>query len=102
MILASAVVDCWEAPASRFAALSLGTATFGGSNDFFKGFGETEVEEARRMVNICFEASVNLFDTADGYWEGRWGDFRQGSRGQARPGVDFDQVGVWNRTEADG
>jgi aryl-alcohol dehydrogenase-like predicted oxidoreductase len=51
----------------KVSALSFGTATFGGSNEFFKGFGETEVEEARRLIDICFEASVNLFDTADGY-----------------------------------
>ena len=55
----------------KVSALSFGTATFGGSNEFFKGFGETEVEEARRMIDICFEAGVNLFDTADGYSEGR-------------------------------
>jgi aryl-alcohol dehydrogenase-like predicted oxidoreductase len=54
----------------KVSALSLGTATFGGSNEFFKGFGSTEVEEARRMIDICFEAGVNLFDTADGYSEG--------------------------------
>ena len=52
-------------------ALSFGTATFGGTNEFFKGFGETEVEEARRLIDICLEAGVNLFDTADGYSEGR-------------------------------
>ncbi len=55
----------------KVSALSLGTATFGGSNEFFKGFGSTEVEEARRMIEISFEAGVNLFDTADGYSEGR-------------------------------
>jgi aryl-alcohol dehydrogenase-like predicted oxidoreductase len=55
----------------KLSALSFGTATFGGSNEFFKGFGSTEVEEARRMIDICFEAGVNLFDTADGYSEGR-------------------------------
>src|ERR1700685_1026739 len=55
----------------KVSALSFGTATFGGSNEFFKGFGETEVEEARRLIDICFEAGVNLFDTADGYSEGR-------------------------------
>src|ERR1700722_259837 len=55
----------------KVSALSFGTATFGGSNEFFKGFGETEVEEARRQIDICFEAGVNLFDTADGYSEGR-------------------------------
>jgi aryl-alcohol dehydrogenase-like predicted oxidoreductase len=55
----------------KVSALSFGTATFGGSNDFFKGFGSTEVDEARRLIDICFEAGVNLFDTADGYSEGR-------------------------------
>jgi aryl-alcohol dehydrogenase-like predicted oxidoreductase len=55
----------------KVSALSFGTATFGGSNEFFKGFGSTEVEEARRLVDICFDAGVNLFDTADGYSEGR-------------------------------
>ena len=55
----------------KVSALSFGALTFGGVNEFFKGFGETEVEEARRMIDICFEAGVNLFDTADGYSEGR-------------------------------
>jgi len=55
----------------KVSALSFGTATFGGSNEFFKGFGSTEVDEARRLIEICLEAGVNLFDTADGYSEGR-------------------------------
>jgi len=55
----------------KVSALSFGTATFGGSNEFFKGFGSTEVDEARRLVDHCLEAGVNLFDTADGYSEGR-------------------------------
>jgi len=55
----------------KVSALSFGTATFGGSNAFFKGFGSSQVDEARRLIDICFEAGVNLFDTADGYSEGR-------------------------------
>jgi aryl-alcohol dehydrogenase-like predicted oxidoreductase len=55
----------------KVSALSFGTATFGGSNEFFKGFGSTEVDEARRLIDLCIEAGVNLFDTADGYSEGR-------------------------------
>src|SRR5580692_9197770 len=55
----------------KVSALSFGALTFGGVNEFFKGFGETEVEGAQRLVDICFEAGVNLFDTADGYSEGR-------------------------------
>jgi aryl-alcohol dehydrogenase-like predicted oxidoreductase len=51
--------------------LSFGTGTFAGANDFFKAWGTTEVDEARRLVDICFEAGVNLFDTADVYSDGR-------------------------------
>ncbi len=51
-------------------ALSFGTGTFGGGNEFFKAWGETDVAEARRLIDICFEAGVNLFDTADVYSEG--------------------------------
>jgi aryl-alcohol dehydrogenase-like predicted oxidoreductase len=52
-------------------ALSFGTATFGGVNEFFKAWGSTEVAEASRLIDICLEAGVNLFDTADIYSEGR-------------------------------
>ena len=51
--------------------LSFGTATFGGSNEFFKGFGETDVKEATRLVDICLEAGLTMFDTADVYSHGR-------------------------------
>lgn len=51
--------------------LSFGTATFGGSNSkFFGRWGQTEVDEARRMVDLCLEAGVNFFDTADVYSTG--------------------------------
>lgn len=50
--------------------LSLGTGTFGGSNDFFKKWGQTDVAEARRMVDVCLEAGLNFFDTADIYSDG--------------------------------
>ena len=50
--------------------LSFGTGTFGGSGDFFKAWGSTQVEEASRLVNICLDAGVNLFDTADVYSQG--------------------------------
>jgi aryl-alcohol dehydrogenase-like predicted oxidoreductase len=52
-------------------ALSFGTGTFGGGNEFFKAWGATQEDEARRLIDICFEAGVNLFDTADGYSDGR-------------------------------
>ena len=51
-------------------ALSFGTATFGGTTDFFRAWGDTDVKEARRLVDICLEAGVNLFDSADTYSQG--------------------------------
>jgi aryl-alcohol dehydrogenase-like predicted oxidoreductase len=54
----------------KVSALSFGTGTFGGANEFFKAWGATQVDEARRLIDICFEAGVNLFDTADGYSDG--------------------------------
>jgi aryl-alcohol dehydrogenase-like predicted oxidoreductase len=54
----------------RVPALSFGTATFGGSNDFFKAWGSTDVKQATRMVDICLEHGANLFDSADVYSEG--------------------------------
>ena len=50
--------------------LSFGTATFGGGNKFFKAWGNTQVDEATRMVNLCLDAGVNLFDTANVYSRG--------------------------------
>lgn len=50
--------------------LSFGAATFGGTNNFFKKFGETDVKEASRLIDICLEAGVNFFDTADAYSDG--------------------------------
>ena len=50
--------------------LSFGTATFGGGNTFFKAWGNTQAEEATRMVNLCLDAGVNLFDTANVYSNG--------------------------------
>ncbi|MBC3542160.1 aldo/keto reductase [Rufibacter sediminis] len=50
--------------------LSFGTATFGGGGEFFKAWGSTQVEEATRMIDLCLEAGVNFFDTADIYSQG--------------------------------
>lgn len=50
--------------------LSFGTATFGGAGKFFGAWGSTDVAEATRMVDICLEAGVTLFDTADVYSSG--------------------------------
>jgi aryl-alcohol dehydrogenase-like predicted oxidoreductase len=50
--------------------LSFGTATFGGIGNFFKAWGNTQASEATRLVDICLDAGVNLFDTADVYSQG--------------------------------
>lgn len=50
--------------------LSLGTATFGGTNEFFQKWGNTNIQEARRLVDICLERGVNFFDTANVYSQG--------------------------------
>lgn len=54
----------------RVPVLSFGTATFGGNGDFFKAWGNTQVEEARRLVELCLENGVNFFDTANVYSAG--------------------------------
>ena len=54
----------------RVPVLSFGTGTFGGTNEFFKAWGSTQVDEATRMVDLCLEAGVNLFDTANVYSSG--------------------------------
>ncbi|RWP19460.1 aldo/keto reductase [Mesorhizobium sp.] len=51
-------------------ALSFGTGTFGGSGPLFGAWGNSDATEARRLVDICLEAGVNLFDTADVYSNG--------------------------------
>jgi aryl-alcohol dehydrogenase-like predicted oxidoreductase len=48
-------------------ALSLGTGTFGGGNEFFKAWGASDVAHATRLVDICLEAGLNMFDSADRY-----------------------------------
>jgi len=47
--------------------LSLGTATFGGGTEFFKAWGASDVAEATRLVDICLDAGLNMFDSADVY-----------------------------------
>jgi aryl-alcohol dehydrogenase-like predicted oxidoreductase len=51
-------------------ALSFGTGTFGGKGRVHSEWGSTDLAEARRLVDICVEAGVTLFDSADGYSSG--------------------------------
>jgi aryl-alcohol dehydrogenase-like predicted oxidoreductase len=51
----------------RVPVLSFGTGTFGGRGDFFAAWGSTDVAEARRLVDICMDAGLTMFDSADIY-----------------------------------
>ena len=51
--------------------LSFGTATFGGgNNERFRSWGNTEAAEAKRLIDICLDFGINLFDTANIYSAG--------------------------------
>lgn len=47
--------------------LTYGTGTFGGEGELFKAFGASDVKEATRLVDICLEAGLAMFDSADIY-----------------------------------
>ena len=69
----------------RVSVLTMGTMTFGGRGEF-AAVGSVGVDEARRQVDQCLEAGVNLFDTADEYSGGQseeiLGQALQGRRDQ--------------------
>jgi aryl-alcohol dehydrogenase-like predicted oxidoreductase len=50
--------------------LCFGVATFGGGTEFFRAWGATDVEEAKRLIGLCVDTGVNFFDTADVYSKG--------------------------------
>ncbi len=54
----------------KVSALSFGAGTFGGGNEFFRAWGSSIGDEAARLVDICLDAGVNLFDVADIYSNG--------------------------------
>lgn len=54
----------------RVSELAFGAGTFGGTGPLFSAWGDTDVKEAQKLVDICLEAGVNLFDTADVYSDG--------------------------------
>jgi aryl-alcohol dehydrogenase-like predicted oxidoreductase len=65
-------MECRQLGASGFTVpvLSFGTATFGGEAAF-KGFGASDAGEATRLVDICVDAGLSMFDSADAYSAGR-------------------------------
>lgn len=48
-------------------ALSLGTGTFGGGSEFFRAWGASDVKDASRLIDVCLDAGVTMFDSADIY-----------------------------------
>jgi len=52
-------------------ALCFGTGTFGGTGEFFSAWGNSQEDEAKRLVDICLDAGLNFFDSADIYSHGR-------------------------------
>jgi aryl-alcohol dehydrogenase-like predicted oxidoreductase len=54
----------------KVSVLSLGAATFGGGNEFFRAWGEVGDESAARMLDMCLDAGVNLVDVANNYSTG--------------------------------
>jgi aryl-alcohol dehydrogenase-like predicted oxidoreductase len=79
----------------RVSVLSLGTMTFGGRT-FFSKVGATDVKGARRQVDLCIEAGVNLFDTANIYSHGVseeiLGEVLEGRRDQVLIATKFRMV----------
>jgi aryl-alcohol dehydrogenase-like predicted oxidoreductase len=51
-------------------ALCLGTGTFGGKGPLFQAWGASDIAEATRLVDLCLEAGLNFFDSADVYSDG--------------------------------
>jgi aryl-alcohol dehydrogenase-like predicted oxidoreductase len=54
----------------KVSALGFGAGTFGGKGPLFSAWGSTDVTGARRIVDLCLDAGVNLFDSADVYSDG--------------------------------
>lgn len=55
----------------RVPVLAFGTATFGGGDDFFSAWGDTDIQEAKRLIGLCMDAGVNFFDTSNVYSKGQ-------------------------------
>src|SRR5579875_1239690 len=69
-------------------ALSFGTGTFGGKGEFFGAWGTTDVKEASRLIDICLDAGLSMFDSADIYSAGAAEEVLGGAiKGRPRDGI---------------
>jgi aryl-alcohol dehydrogenase-like predicted oxidoreductase len=50
--------------------LGFGAGTFGGKGPLFSAWGNSDEREAKRLIDICLDTGLNLFDTADVYSDG--------------------------------
>jgi aryl-alcohol dehydrogenase-like predicted oxidoreductase len=72
----------------RVPALSFGTGTFGGKGEFFGAWGSTDAQEATRLVDICLDAGLTMFDSADIYSGGASEEvLGEAIRGRPRDGL---------------
>jgi aryl-alcohol dehydrogenase-like predicted oxidoreductase len=67
--------------------LGFGTATFGGSEEMFRIWGSSGIDEAKRLIKLCLDAGVNFFDTADFYSAGMAEDILRQALGSRRDEV---------------
>jgi aryl-alcohol dehydrogenase-like predicted oxidoreductase len=86
-------------------ALSFGAGTFGGKGEFFSAWGTTDAAGARRLVDVCLEGGISLFDTADVYSggesesilgkaiKGRRGKVLVSTKASFRSGEDANAIG---------
>lgn len=70
----------------KVSALSFGNMTFGGES-FFKAVGNTQLDEAKSFIDLCLDAGVNLFDTADVYSIGKAEEILGKALGKKRDNV---------------
>jgi len=70
----------------RVSAFSFGAMTFGGTGGF-AAVGDTKAAGAKRLVDMCLDAGVNLFDTADVYSQGKSEELLGKALGTRRPRV---------------
>jgi aryl-alcohol dehydrogenase-like predicted oxidoreductase len=69
----------------KISALTLGTMTMGGKGNFSK-LGNTDVAGAKRQIEMCVDAGVNLLDTANMYSKGASEEIIGEALGGSRPG----------------
>lgn len=82
-------------------ALSFGAGTFAGQGELFKAWGKTDLNEATRMVDLCLEHGVTLFDTADIYSKGASEEILGGAIKNRRDKVLISTKGTFRFSDSD-